>query len=394
MANSGTSGSGKSKVTGLPPGPFSVGVTTVQFEDCGRDDGGGTPRRLQTEIWYPSVADSGPRNLYRDYLGAASPAIIAAAEKPDAIGGYADGLTIAMLDATWPSQSMRDAKPLPTDHAWPAVVFSHGSGAFRASYIFWAEHLASHGFVVAACDHPGSARFTLIDGVPVTPGGPRSKRDRMERDRVDDVFTVLDGLARLGETDSRFVGRVDASNAAITGMSFGGWTTAAALERAAGNVKVGVLMCPSINSSSGGVLAKGHTASVPALVMVGSEDTVIGHAGNAAARAYAATHSGPAACLEIVRAGHCSFTSCELYTPTYGNGIGLSNSLTSPGATYEPLPIDDQHAVANSYGLAFLNAHLKPPGHPLHAQAGEVYTAAYLASNPFDESEVKWTSNL
>lgn len=383
-----------STVTGMPPGPFGVGVTTVQFEDRDRDDGGGAARRLQTEIWYPAVAGSGPLNRYRDYFGAASPAIIAAAEKPDAIGGYADGLTIAALDATWPNQSMRDPPPLPTEHAWPAVVFSHGSGAFRASYIFWAELLASHGFVVAACDHPGSARFTLLDGVPVTPGGPRSKRHRMERDRVDDVFTVLDGLARLGETDSRFAGRVDVANAAITGMSFGGWTTAAALERADGRVKAGVLMCPSINSSDGGKLAKGHTASAPALVMVGSEDTVIGHAGNAAVRAYAETHSGPAACLEIVRGGHCSFTSCELYTPTYGNGIGPSNSLTSPGATYEPLPIEDQHAVANSYGLAFLNVHLKPPGHPLHTQAGEVYGAAYLAKNHFDEAEVKWTSNL
>ena len=40
---------------------------------------------------------------------------------------------------------------------WPLVVFSHGSGAFRASYIYWTEFLASHGFVVVAGDHPGQS---------------------------------------------------------------------------------------------------------------------------------------------------------------------------------------------------------------------------------------------
>ena len=99
-------------------------------------------------------------------------------------------------------------------------------------------------------------------------------------------------------------------------MSFGGWTAAAALERGDARVKAGVLMCPSLASSDGGALAAGHGATAPALVMVGTEDTVIGEEGNAAARRYAADHGGPAALLEIVRGGHVSFTSCELYTPT------------------------------------------------------------------------------
>ena len=390
MSSFGGGGGARSKVTGLAPGPFGVGVTTVQFEDRSRDDGGAC-RKLQTEIWYPAAPASGPPNRYRDFLGAATPEIIAAAERPDAIGGYAEGLTIAALDASWPQSAMRDAPPLPTAAPWPAVVFSHGSGAFRASYVFWTEFLASHGYVVAACDHPGSARFTLNDGAVVTPGGPRSKRARMERDRVADVFAVLDGLEGLARTDSRFAGRVDARNAAVTGMSFGGWTAAAALERGDARVKAGVLMCPSLASSDGGALAAGHGATAPALVAIGTEDTVIGEEGNAAARRYAADHGGPAALLEIVRGGHVSFTSCELYTPTYGNGIGPSKSLTTPGATYEPLPIADQHAVVNSYGLAFLNARLKPPGHALREQAGDVYGAAYLERNHFNDAEVKYT---
>ena len=330
-------------------------------------------------------------NKYSNYLGAATPEVVAAANGPKAIGGYAEGVTVATLDASWPNAACRDATPRATDAPWPAVVFSHGSGAYRASsfrradyfsnesrrpprprrgrfsdesrrpprprrgrfsdgsrrrhgrdvesrrprgwdveiplmnrrhgwdvevpliksrrrrrcdvdnpwrrfrndaaaatwmfrgdgprrlrredfgrdrrarlrYIYWTEYLASHGYVVAACDHPGSARFTLHDGVPVTPGGARSERARMERDRVADVGTVLDGLEKLSTTDSRFAGRVDASNAAVTGMSFGGYTTCAYLEKGDARVKAAVSKCPSIAMSDGGRLAAAHAATTP-----------------------------------------------------------------------------------------------------------------------------------
>ena len=109
--------------------------------------------------------------------------------------------------------------------------------------------------------------------------------------------------------------------------------------------------------------------------MVGREDTVIGVEGNAAAQDYATQHQGPAAYLEIIRGGHCSFTSCDLYNAAYGNGIGPSKSLD--GGTYEPLDIAAQHAVCNEYGRAFLDSHLKG--------RGEV-----PKENRFDASEVVW----
>ena len=63
-----------------------------------------------------------------------------------------------------------------------------------------------------------------------------------------------------------------------------------------------------------GALATERTdKSTPVMVMLGSEDTVIGEAGNAAGRTYVETHAGPAYLVEIVRGGHVSFTSCELY---------------------------------------------------------------------------------
>tara|TARA_B100000405_G_scaffold219202_1_gene155375 strand:+ start:23 stop:340 length:318 start_codon:yes stop_codon:yes gene_type:complete len=67
-----------------------------------------------------------------------------------------------------------------------------------------------------------------------------------------------------------------------------------------------------------------------------------------------------------------------------------SETTTAPCTRVEP-PLADQHAVVNSYGLAFLNARLKPPGHALREQAGDVYGAAYLERNHFNDAEVKYT---
>ena len=187
---------------------------------------------------------------------------------------------------------------------------------------------------------------------------------------------------------SRFAGRVDTDRVALTGMSFGGFSTAAAMEALDPRVKAAVMQCPSISMSGGGTL---HTArndkSTAVMVMLGTEDTVIGEAGNAAGRAYVDSHDGPAYLVEIVRGGHVSFTSCELYNAEYGNGIGSScKSLTSPGEMYTPLPIEEQHQAINSYGLAFLNAHLRPdataPGRAASAEELKL-DAEFLRSSHF-----------
>lgn len=98
----------------------------------------------------------------------------------------------------------------------------------------------SQGFVVVACDHPGSARYTQVDGEVIRPGGARSKRSQMEADRPADMLFLLDCMENLSSkgTDSRFAGRIDMTRCALTGMSFGGWSTAAALESRDPRVKV------------------------------------------------------------------------------------------------------------------------------------------------------------
>ena len=280
--------------TGLPPGPYPVGVTTLQLDDHSRQDPEGGPRSLQTEIWYPAGEEARdlPRNRFSEFLGRGTvPGSIEAAESSDAIGGYRSGLTIADLDETWPNLAVRDARLRdPTQEigskrrslkdGWPLVIFSHGSGAYRASYIFWTEFLASQGFIVAACDHPGSARYTIVNGRVIKPGGPRSERSQMEADRPLDVLFLLDSMAKLTDgQDSRFAGRVDVNRCALTGMSFGGWTAAAALEFNDPRVKAAILMCPSLMSAEGRLTKERTNSHTPLMVMIGTEDTVIGTEG-------------------------------------------------------------------------------------------------------------------
>jgi len=398
-------------ITGLPPGPYPIGVTTVQID-------GDRGRGLQTEIWYPSTDASlgSPTTKYSDYLGldtARDPsAALAEANAPNAIGGYREGISIAELDdpsrTTWITNAVRNA---PVRLAagvggggggggggdkWPLVIFSHGSGAYRASYSFWTEFLASHGFVVAACDHPGSARYTIVDGEVITSKGWTKSRAQNEEDRPLDLLQILDGI---GDPSTKvkncgvpgLLESIDANNAAVSGMSFGGYTTAATLEFGDPRVRAAVMMCSSMSMSG---TRDYHTASrknksTPVMAMIGTEDTVLGPEHNDASRRYVENHSGgDAYLLEILRGGHVTFTSCEMYDPNYGNGIGESSkSLTKPGTTYRPLDIRESHKIVNGYGLRFLNKYLKT-----NTAEEEAFYKDYLSKNHFDEKEVIFRS--
>lgn len=312
-----------------------------------------------------------PSNKYSDFLArGAAKEFIARAEDSDAIGGYRQGLTIAELDRTWQNLGKRDARVREptTGERWPVVLFSHGSGAFRASYVYFTEFLASQGFVVLACDHVGSSRYTILNGKVVKGGGPRGEAS--QRDRPLDLLFILDAMERMASGgDSRFAGRVDTSSCAATGMSFGGWTAARVLDMGDPRVKAAVMHCPS--------LARGELSrdvERPVMVMIGTEDTVIGAKGNAMCHEYFAKAQGPRFLLEFRKAGHVTFTSCEQYNVAYGNGIGPSRSLTSPGTTYEPLPPGASHDIVNSYTLAFLDVHLR----------GRQDKGAYLQENHYE----------
>ncbi|MGB3787936.1 MAG: alpha/beta fold hydrolase [Phormidesmis sp.] len=130
-----------------------------------------------------------------------------------------------------PVDSTRD-RTLPTDLYLPVdappaavIVFSHGLSGDRKGFMNVSRHLASHGYAVAALDHPGSNRQQLD---AVLSGNAREIATPGEfRDRPLDVSFLLDELTRLNAADSNFIGQLDLDKVGIIGHSFGGYTALA-----------------------------------------------------------------------------------------------------------------------------------------------------------------------
>jgi dienelactone hydrolase len=116
------------------------------------------------------------------------------------------------------------------------ILFSPGSGTIPAFYASLCEDLASHGYVVAAVDHPyDDLAVTLADGRLVKQAKQPSGGEellRFERERVavrtQDLRFALDQLARVadGRTPDALQGRLDLSHTGAFGHSVGGMTAA------------------------------------------------------------------------------------------------------------------------------------------------------------------------
>jgi dienelactone hydrolase len=124
------------------PGPYPVGVRTAEVED-------GAGGVLVVELWYPAVdrARGDPGHVYRI-------ADLLTAEALEALPDLGD------LAVELPTTAVRDAEP--RSEPFPLVLFSHGASGMRMQSTYLTVHLASHGYVVAAPDHPGS---TLSDTI-------------------------------------------------------------------------------------------------------------------------------------------------------------------------------------------------------------------------------------
>ncbi|MEH2439534.1 alpha/beta hydrolase [Nostoc sp.] len=135
-------------------------------------------------------------------------------QKRDAYGGQSQRKI--PVDIYWSTAATPDK---------PIIVFSHGFASVRTDLRYLAEHLASHGYVVAALEHPGSNGENTNLALQ---GKTRVMKPQEFLDRPQDISFVLDELEKLNQTaNNPLQGKLATNKAMVVGYSFGGATALA-----------------------------------------------------------------------------------------------------------------------------------------------------------------------
>ncbi len=196
-----------------PTGPFWVGTIRVIAVDSSRAElstaGTSDARRLVVQVWYPAQPTGRERR---------APYVLeldrVAADLAEAVPEVAFGevRTSALVDA------------VPIAGHFPLVIFSHGMNSARYFYTTLLQDLASHGFVVAAVDHPFWALTTAFDGSHgVALAASMASRDQLTSDQIDGYME--DGVGLMAEDQAfvaeRFPTLVPRLHQAVDGMPIG-----------------------------------------------------------------------------------------------------------------------------------------------------------------------------
>jgi dienelactone hydrolase len=212
----------KTQVLPAPTGPYGVGRIILHWQDPSRPEvllsASNARRELVLWIWYPATA-KGPGAPYIDQL--------------EALAGALPRADVAKARSLQ-THAIANAMPSPAPALFPVLVFSPGGGSLPALYTSLCEDLASHGYLIAAIDHPyDDVAVRLADGRVVEQVEPpqegvallRFQRDRV-RVRAQDMQFVLDQLTKLnaGTIDSPFRERLDLQHVGAFGHSVGGMT--------------------------------------------------------------------------------------------------------------------------------------------------------------------------
>jgi predicted dienelactone hydrolase len=232
----------------VPTGPFHVGRVTYFWTDPSRPEPfSATPdahREVVVYVWYPAekAANNKKNACYFPDFDAARAAISAADLKgmlrPATEQIQANGLPLL--------HAVEGAEILHGHARYPVLIFSHGWGLQSPLYSATLEDFASHGYIVAAVDHPYDTTVTVFpdghiakfaqDKFDAAAKKPHGYIDfAYERIQVmaEDVRFVVDQLARYDrdpKLGAPFARRLDLEKVGAFGHSIGGMTSARACQ--------------------------------------------------------------------------------------------------------------------------------------------------------------------
>jgi fermentation-respiration switch protein FrsA (DUF1100 family) len=322
------------------PGPYPVGVTTLQLPDNGP----------LVEVWYPAVEGTTGTERYdaRDFTPEALKAVLTADVAADF--SYTAGRDADVADGTF-----------------PLVAFSHGFSGFRLQSTGLTSHLASWGMVVVSPDHPSRDLAHLTDMLSAT--------SRPVDTSTQELSGAIDLILHENTTEgSRFFGTVDDTHIATLGHSAGGGTAyrvALSDDRVDGYVSMasGVFVGRGNEDSSATTLEPTTTVAAtypekPSFFLAGTADGIV--SANEVTRPSWDGAPSPSLLWVIEGAGHLAFSDlCTL-----GGGLGIIGvaeanglgafldatptirALGSDGCNPPALPVEDtspiiDHAVTS-----------------------------------------------
>lgn len=220
-----------------PTGPYGIGTLTYHWIDAGRPEAFTTDpddhRELMVQLFYPAAPGAGaPGARYAE--GTDFSGITGLVHLP---AWFFDHLAYVRTHAQ-PAAPMTDASA-----RFPVLLFSTGRGGYRDSSNYQIEELVSHGYVIAAIDHPYTSSGIIFPDGRVIKLDPRVASSSLDESVGEDSFMlsvfdtlgadaafVLSQLAVLDASDQNGIltGRLDLARVGIFGTSLGGITTAEA----------------------------------------------------------------------------------------------------------------------------------------------------------------------
>ncbi|GAA2343590.1 hydrolase [Dactylosporangium salmoneum] len=331
-----------------PTGPEAIGTASMHLIDPSRPDPwvpGRRTRELMVQVWYPACDVRG-----RVRAPWVSPALAAALAPPGST--YTLPVTHAYLGA--PAAAGRR----------PVVVYSPGLGVERTAGTAVVEELASHGYVVVTIDHthdsslvefPGGRTEARAVPEPTDPDGAEPIIAEALRTRVADTRFVLDRLlflahgrnpdAERAPLPAGLPGALDLARVGMFGHSLGG-ATAAEMMYEDRRVRAGANLD---GTESGAVLDGGLDRP---FLLFGAGDADGPDDDPTWARLWSRLR-GPRLRLQLLRAGHLSFTDYQALFPQAG----------VPAEQLEPSfgTIDPRRSVAaqRAYLLAYFDRYLR-----------------------------------
>ncbi len=201
-----------------PTGPFAAGVVSRVITDPNRRNRFrvSTNGSFPVSIWYPGVAQAGVRPAPLE-----DPQLARDPNWPSWYTYGNVGLQCKDREPEFVSHALLDIAFAVEAAPCPVLIYSPGGWGNGSEIAGRGPQLASHGFVVVTGDPADVYASAFPDGQYLYGDGSVCITDAGFADRVNDLRLILDELSRWNRDDPVLAGRLQVTNVASMGWSWG-----------------------------------------------------------------------------------------------------------------------------------------------------------------------------